>query len=85
MKYLLPLIVIVGLGLVGCNSSDDGDVKAAEAAAKRAPKTAADLPKDMPDAARKQAEAAMAQGQVAKAQMDAQAEAMKKARASGGN
>lgn len=84
-KLLILAVVPLGILLAGCSGAgDSGDVAAAEAAAKRAPKSAADLPAGMPDEAKRQAENAMKAGQAQQQQMDAQAEAMKKARAMGG-
>lgn len=76
------VVVVISVGMIGCNSAgDSGDVEAAEAAAAAAPKTAAELSPDMPPEARRTAEAAIQQNNAQKAQMDAQAEAMKRARA----
>jgi len=85
MPRLLLVILASGLVLGGCSGgADRGDVAAAERAAAAAPKSAADLPQEMPPQARRQADAAIQQSQAMKQQGDAQAEAMKRARAQGG-
>jgi PBP1b-binding outer membrane lipoprotein LpoB len=85
MSRLLLAILASGLVLAGCSGgADRGDVAAAEKAAAAAPKSEADLPQDMPEQARRQAAAAMQQAQALQQQGDAQAEAMRRARAQGG-
>ncbi|MCW5942985.1 MAG: hypothetical protein KIS66_12180 [Fimbriimonadaceae bacterium] len=79
MKTLVPFLIGCALVLAGCSGSDQGDVKKAEEAAARAPKSVDQLPADMPPEAKRGAEAAMGQQQAMKQQMDAQAEAMKRA------
>ncbi len=85
LRSLIPvwigLTLVVGLGCRG--SSDSGDVARAEAAAAAAPKTVDELPADMPPEAKRGAAAAMGQSQAMQQQMDAQAEAMKRARNQG--
>lgn len=86
MARLLLAILACGLVLAGCSGgADRGDVAAAEKAAAAAPKSAAELPQQMPEQARRQADAAIQQGQARQQQADAQAEAMRRARAMGGN
>lgn len=79
MKTTLLLLIGASLALAGCSGSDRGDVKAAEEAAARAPKSVDQLPADMPPEAKRGAAAAMGQQQAMQQQMDAQAEAMKRA------
>jgi len=82
MMIRIAFVTLVAAALIGCdNSGSAGDVKSAEAAAKAAPRSVEQLPQDMPPEARRAAEAAMGQSQAAQAQMNAQAEAMKNARA----
>lgn len=79
------LLGLVGLvTIAGCSSSGDpGNVEAAEAAAKAMPKSVDELPANMPPEARKSAEGAILQQQAREKQANAQAEAMKRARAAG--
>lgn len=79
MKTACPLLIGFALALTGCSGSDRGDVKAAEEAAARAPKSVEQLPADMPPEARRGAEAGMGQQQAMQQQMNAQAEAMRRA------
>ena len=59
MKYLL-FVPLALLTITGCSGGgDNGDVAAAENAAKLAPKSKEDLPASMPPQAQKSAEAAM--------------------------
>lgn len=80
--FTLTFVVVVSLA--GCSGSDDrGDIATAQKATEAAPKSDSDLPTSMPAEARRGASAAIAQQQAMQQQMNAQAEAMRKARASG--
>lgn len=84
MKKLFLLgALVASLALVGCSSTGDaGDVEAAQPASAAAPKTAEDLnQQNLPPDAQRGAAAAIQQNQAQKEQMDAQAEAMRRARA----
>lgn len=85
MKHLIPVIIVGGLFLGGCGSSDSGDTTLGDKSLKEGPKSIDQLPPDMPPEARQQAAAAMAQGQAMNARMEAEAQAMKKARERAGN
>lgn len=78
----LTLFAVVAVGLAGCRGSADGDVDTAAKATQAAPKTVDQLPADMPPEARASAAGAMAATQAQKEQMDAQAAAMRRMRAS---
>jgi len=69
MKGTLLILSVSMLLLAGCSGTDNGDVAAAENAAKSAPKTAAELPKEMPAQAQKNAAAAMGAQQAMADQM----------------
>lgn len=80
MKKLLILTAALAL-LVGCGPSADGDVEGARAASEAMPKTAEELSSTgMPPEAQRNAAAAIQANQAQKEAMDAQAEAMKRAR-----
>lgn len=84
MKFAkLTLLFCVVFAVVGCGSSETGDVESAAEAMKAAPKSEAELSTEMPDQAKRSAEAAIKQNNARNQQMDAQAEAMRKARNNG--
>ncbi len=85
IRSVIPALVALALvGGFGCRgSSDSGDVARAEAAAAAAPKSVEELPADMPPEAKRGAAAAMGQSQAMQQQMDAHADAMKRARNQG--
>ncbi len=80
---LLTGLLLFAVALSGCGEGDAGDVEKANAASAAMPKSAADLPSDMPPEAKRAAESAMKQNEAQKQSMDAQAEAMRRARQQG--
>lgn len=82
LLVLIGLILTVAL-VTGCGASgDSGDVETARKASAAMPKTESDLPADMPEAAKRSAMGAIKQNEIQKQQMDAQADAMRRAQAS---
>jgi len=78
----LALSAMFVASLLGCNGSEDS-VSGTKAPAGDPKMEISKLPADMPPEARKAAESAIMQSNAMNAQMDAQAEAMKKARGGG--
>ena len=78
--WVTAVVLLAGV-LAGCSDAgDSGDVEKAKQASAAAPKDVSQLPANMDPRARASAEAAILQNKAMTEQMNAQAEAMKRAR-----